>query len=289
MDQLCQLFIYKLDNTEQYIGVITGFQKQIYKIKPDDILSDIFYSNYNLKISKDSQDYNLFNFLELSDDSQEQYDELVNGLRFLINKCIDTNKPLSLFDIELLKPFYDITHVFTPISKNNNPNAVIVSSPIHYSTFSIADVLSNKREIYHDFLYYCFSPADIIFSLLHFQALTQMKYGKCRHCKRIYATRDLRNEYCRRNSQYPHFEKYTCYEAKKEILRELTNTRHKIHNNLLTNDLKDRADIFKNESSEVINKAKKEPTYENFDKCFEIIDKNKWNKKGSFRNTIKHY
>lgn len=288
MKEICQLLIYKSEDSEQYMGVIAGLKRQLFRIEPDDILSDIFSDSSYLRISKDSKDYNLFNFLDLSNEEQEQYNELINGLRFLINECIDTKKPLSLFDIELLKPFYDITHIFTPISKNNNPNAQVISPPIHYSAFSIYEVLTNGRKIYHDFFYQCFSPADIIFSLLHFQALTQIKYGKCKHCEKIYTSRDLRNEYCKRNSQYPHFEKYSCYEAKKEILRQLTNKRHRIHNNLLTNDIKDRADIFREKSLKVLKEARKEPTYENFDKCFEIIDENKWNKKGSFRNTVKH-
>lgn len=284
MKEICQLLIYKSKDDDKYKGVISGLKKQIYQLNPHDALIDIFDNSSYLQILKNSNEYNLFDFLEFSNEDQEQYNALIEGLHFLINECIDLKKTFSLSDIELLKPFYDITHIFTPISEEQN--ADIVSPPVHYSTFPIYKALTDGRALYHDFFYQCFSPADIIFSLLHFQTFTQLKYGRCKHCQRLYTTNNLRNEYCNRNSQYPNFEKYSCYDAKKEILRQLSNKRRKIYKNLSLNDA--RVDIFAEDSKKALKKARKEPTYENLDKCFKIIDESKWNKKNAFRNTVRH-
>ena len=288
MEELCQLIIYKSDKSTQYLGKIFGLKKQIFSFNPDDILSGIYIDNNFFKVYQDSKVCNLLDCFKFSRDEQKQYSEILKGLKYLIDECCYTGQPLSLYDLELLKPYYEVHHIFTPISKDNTPNATYVSPPIDFSTFDIKEVLKYKTTIYHDFFYQCFSPSDIIFSLLHFQALTYMKYGICKHCQRVYATRNLRNTYCNNNSQYPGFEKYSCYEAKKEILRKLTNTRRKIHNNLLVNDTKDKADYFRDTSSVILKEAKKNPTYDNFDKCFEIIDVEKWRKKDAFRNTVKH-
>ncbi|WP_074962389.1 DUF6076 domain-containing protein [Ruminococcus albus] len=125
--------------------------------------------------------------------------------------------------------------------------------------------------------------ADILFSVLHFLSINDYKYNRCEHCGRYFATTNLKNLYCDRKSDYPHFEKLTCYEAVKRIRQDIQRKHRQIYKNLSANYLPEQLNKFESEYIKSLEELKKQSNYTNIDNCYKLLDKNRWYTKKSIR------
>lgn len=81
----------------------------------------------------------------------------------------------------------------------------------------------------------CNSLECVVLSVLHYLILSGYKFTRCKHCGRIYATQSLKIVYCKRNSTFPGYERYSCKDAVKHINDMLEKRRKSIYNQLYSN------------------------------------------------------
>lgn len=288
MEEKCQVIIYQDDNTKLYLGMITGM-KERFSFNPLTILTELSYKNSALELGDfnfDDWDYEKeYAFgtpLALETNERRQYVAVVKGIKKIIRKSYSSQSDISLTDIELLKPFFDITFQFTPITRGKQPNSLISEYKnlherfVHYSSFSMDTVLDKGIDLYTTHFYQCYSLADILFSILHFLAVKKYKFSKCVHCNRYFATNNLKNIYCNRFSQYPKYEQYTCYDAVKRIRQDIRREHRRIYSNLSAHYYLDKLNEFESSYHNVLNELIEHSNYETIDRCYEVVDKNKW-------------
>lgn len=66
-------------------------------------------------------------------------------------------------------------------------------------------------------VYICSNIQQVVFSVLHFLIINGYKFSNCKHCGRLYATKNLKTVYCNRFSPFPGYERYSCRDAVKRI------------------------------------------------------------------------
>lgn len=66
-------------------------------------------------------------------------------------------------------------------------------------------------------VYRCSDLPQVAFSILHFLILDGYKFSNCKHCGRLYATKNLKTVYCNNFSPFPGYERYSCKDAVKRI------------------------------------------------------------------------
>lgn len=64
------------------------------------------------------------------------------------------------------------------------------------------------------FRYYsCSNMINFVFALVHYLIYNGYKITNCAHCGKLFATKNLKEKYCCRNSPFPGYERYNCKEA----------------------------------------------------------------------------
>lgn len=283
MKELCQIIIYHINDTEDFQAKITGLEKWV-TFNPLYILPDIYANNgkFNFFNYDFSDIVSLENILNFRNEQREQYHAVLKGIEFLMNISNYEQSEIKPEHIEMLRPYFDITFKFTPIAKVTNPSSNSFP-PIHYYSFPIEEVLQKKSSLYYDYFYQCYSPSDILFSILHFLALNKYKFKTCDHCGKYFATTNLKKQYCDRFSEYPGYEKYDCYNAVKRIRQDIQRKHVRIKNNLSQHYMPQRLEDFEKQFFELTADLKKLSNYTNIKKCFEFLDTEKWYKKDSIR------
>lgn len=199
-----------------------------------------------------------------------------------MENSIKTQTEIKPEIIELLRPYYDITFKFKPIAKRIEDS--FTSYPlIDHSSLSIEDIIQEKSSLYYDYVYQCYSPSDILFSIIHFLALKKYKFAVCMHCGKYFATNNLKNIYCERFSEYPGYEKLDCYNAVKRIRLQITRKHQQIYKNLYANYTSDICNNFAIQYNKLSTELKKHSDYDIIDDCFNFLSKEKWYTKDSIR------
>lgn len=283
MKELCQIIIYHINDTEDFQAKLTGLG-QWATFNPLYLLPDICTNNgeFNFFNYEFSNTISLENILKFKNEQRTQYRAVLNGIEFLMKKSNEKQSEIKPEHIEILRPYFDITFKFTPIAKVTNPSSNSFP-PIHHSSFSIEEVLQKKESLYYDYFYQCYSPSDILFSVLHFLALNKYKFRTCNHCGKYFATTNLKKQYCNRFSEYPGYEKYDCYNAVKRIRQEIQRKHVRIKNNLNQYYMPEKLEDFEKQFNELIDDLKEHSDYTIIEKCFELLDKKKWYVKDSIR------
>ena len=75
------------------------------------------------------------------------------------------------------------------------------------------------------FSYLCNNFHNVVFSILHYYIIANLKVQQCRHCGKLFAVEKLSTDYCSRQSPYVGYESYTCPEAVKKIKDKLEKKR----------------------------------------------------------------
>lgn len=281
MKELCMILIYHQNNTDKFRATFSGFGT-LKHFNPLYILSDIYANNGELKFFNHdfSSIISLTDVLCMNDEERIQYQAVLGGIESLISRSSQEKSAINPEHIEVLRSYYDITFKFSPHASVTSSAG---SSPIHYSSFSLEEVLEKKSSLFYDYCYQCYSPSDILFSIMHFIALKQYKFKKCNHCGKYFATDNLKNQYCNRFSEYPCYEKYGCYNAVKRIRQDIQREHIRIKNNLIQNYTYEKLNDFETQFNELIDQLKEHSDYTNIEKCFNLLDRKKWYVKDSIR------
>ena len=213
MKEICTILIYHDKNTNNFKATIV-YSGKSFNFNPLYFLPDVCANNGKLKFSNYdfSDTISLTDIKNSNDEEGEQYQAVLKGINLLMENSIKTQTEIKPEIIELLRPYYDITFKFKPIAKRIEDS--FTSYPlIDHSSLSIEDIIQEKSSLYYDYVYQCYSPSDILFSVIHFLALNKYKFAICTHCGKYFATNNLKNIYCDRFSEYPGYENFDCYNA----------------------------------------------------------------------------
>ena len=284
MEELCQILIYHENEAESFKATLFGLDKWMH-FNPLYFLPDICSNNGELKFFNYdfSSTISLTDILRFHDEDYVQYQSVLKGINYLIHQSSNNQSAIKSEHIEILRPYYDITFKFTPIAKITNHSSNLYPL-IHYSSFPLKTLLEEKKSLYYDYVYHCYSPSDILFSIMHFIALRKYKFRICNHCGKYFATTNLKVEYCKRFSEYPNYQKYDCYNAVKRI-RQLIQRKHiRIGNNLRKYYPLEKSEDFEKQFNELAIKLKEHSDYTIIKECFDFLDKKKWYGKDSIRN-----
>lgn len=286
MEELCQVLIYLCEETQTYEGIITGLNRWLH-FNPSNFLADICADNdeYRFCDTKDGM-VSLFDYISFNDYELEQLNATKDGIKYLIQWSEKTKCVIPARSVELLRPYYDISvkvNLSTKIVGDNKTKYPWID----YSTISLETLLNANADLYRDYFYQCFCPADILYSVLHFLASNNYKCSSCDHCGRHYATRNLKNKYCERHSQYPGYENKTCELAVKEIRQDIRREYGRIYNNLYQNYPIELLNDFVSQYKKLEDELKKQSSVEIINKCYALLDTSKWYKKDSVRTVGK--
>lgn len=72
------------------------------------------------------------------------------------------------------------------------------------------------------------SILDIVFHLLYYYTLNNLKLVKCEHCGRWFATKTLKVKYCPRNSPLEKYSKHNCEQAVRNIKYQCSRKKNRI-------------------------------------------------------------
>jgi len=103
----------------------------------------------------------------------------------------------------------------------------LYETPYNTFDFDIEKLFDEYKDNARIFTYTCYDVKDIIFSVVHYLILQKYQFNQCSHCGRYFATKTLKNKYCKRKSPYTgygrfsSFEQTECEQAVRDILQEI--------------------------------------------------------------------
>lgn len=293
--QRCQVLISNDNKSNTLYGSILGFDNE-FRFNPLNVLAELRYKDDFVDLDDfyfDDFDYEQeFAFgtpLVLNDQERSQYVAVVMGIKKLLLKSYNEQSCIKLSDVELLQPFYDISFHFTPLITTRNSDSFVPDyrewhqKGLYYGSLPLDTVLEHREKLYTAYLYDCYNMSDVLFSVLHYLALSEYKINRCAHCDRYFATTNYKIQYCERLSQYPKREQYSCYEAVKRIRQDIQRKHRQIYQNLTSNYYWDQLNAFEIEFTNALDEVKAHSDYTTLDKCYEVLDKERWYRKESFR------
>lgn len=213
----------------------------------DDTLSPYPQDTYSFK--QDYMEHPFFLGRAFRGDTQLQ-----ESLRFVpffialdtLKKIIVNGKRLSMSGFEVLKQFLRLKFTFSiefqEISEGYKLGYKILNgkkvSEYQYSSvnydynFDMKRMFAENSGTTYRFIYSCSSIVDVTFSVLHYLMLFEYKFAKCEHCGNYFATKTLKQKYCKRKSPYKGYEGQECEGAVKNILQDFKRRKNRIYTRL---------------------------------------------------------
>lgn len=121
------------------------------------------------------------------------------------------------------------------------------------------------------FDYECHDLKEVIFALIHFYIINGYKIIKCNHCQKYYATKNLKQKYCKRFSPivfrkktYKQCEEAVNYIRNKELKRKINNVKTTLYNLTSGGDTAE-YDDFMNQKNNYLDILKELPSVENIE------------------------
>ncbi len=194
-----------------------------------------------------------------------------------LKEIVHNDKRLSMSEFEVLKQFLSLGFTFKIEFQEINPlyelgyevlNGKKVyehqySSSNYDYNFEMKRMFTENSGTTHRFTYSCSSIVDVTFSVLHYLILFDYKFAKCDHCGNYFATKTLKQKYCKRKSPYKGHEGQECEGAVKNILQDFKRRKNKIYTRL-SNYSEDReVSIFLNDYHKRRETVRKYPSVEN--------------------------
>lgn len=257
-----------------------------YKREPANI-SDLYFDDWDYEY-----EYGFGKKIKIA--NREQYYKLVIAIRKLILASYESHTVLNSSNIDVLRLYFDISNSFTAsktiprelrvrIDEKNTYKLPIKRLPdinvnFHYSNYSLESALTENLSSFQSYYYEGDTLADVIYSILHFQSIRGMKYCKCIHCSSFFATSSEKNKYCKQKSPYPGYIHLNCEQAIRNINQQINRKYKRIYNNLSQNHAQEKNKLleFTDEFYQFSSVMHKEPTPENIDLVFEILETSKW-------------
>jgi hypothetical protein len=146
-----------------------------------------------------------------------------------------------------IKRFGDETNInCSPIIKYDNSFSYFQKKKggcEHIDFNSIDSMFTNNT-----YLYSCKNVSELVFSIFHYLVSNEYKFTACKHCGKSFATRNLKFEYCTRNSPFEAYERFDCHTACKDIKKKFRrhqeeidkNINKRINNGMITYDMYDK-------------------------------------------------
>lgn len=121
------------------------------------------------------------------------------------------------------------------------------------------------------------SILDIVFHLLYYYTLNNLKLVKCEHCGRWFVTNTFKKKYCSRNSTFDGYTHLKCEQAVRNISQELQREKKRIYNNMTTYKDSSNPDVysFLDECAFRHGEIKKRATVENLKAYFDFLKRTK--------------
>lgn len=293
-----QLIIEYSHEESMYIGYLNS-DTQSLTFNPTTILAKLNYKNEPANINDidfDDWDYEYeYGFgKKLKILNREQYYKLVIAIRKLIKNSLENHTAPDLTTIEILRMYFDITNTFiasktkpleikVPINNSETFSLPLINPPsvhinFHYSNYSLDSALREDLASFQVYIYDCTTLADVVYSILHFQSICGLKYRKCMHCNTLFATISEKSKYCKQKSPYPNYTHLNCEQAVRNISQQIKRKYKRIYNNLLQNHADDNMQLirFTDQFNQFSKKVRDNPTPENIDLLFEVLDQTKW-------------
>lgn len=104
------------------------------------------------------------------------------------------NTPAEIWSFKILSKKFDQWRIF---DKDIADNTEFLPDVFHYDS--------------------CRTMIDFTFALVHYLVFNECKITKCAHCGHFFATKNLKEKYCTRNSPFAGYESYSCKNAVKAI------------------------------------------------------------------------
>ena len=248
-------------NNETHIpsGLLTSENMSPITFDPTTILPDII-----------NKEFDLGYMLQIPKKEIDQFNHVISGIKNIITISYNQQSTIDLTLLELLRPYYEITYIFSPLSNVENQIC-----ELYYGSFDFEDVIQRKEEMYQGYFYKCFSISDIIFSILHFLAINNYKYSRCAHCERFFATTTYKEQYCPRLSTYPNREQLQCAKAVKIIRNDLQRIHRQIYQRYYAFEDAQVLFDFDNSYSELIADVKTASNYASINKCYDYLQNEK--------------
>ena len=267
-----------------------------YETNNDECIENIiFYPNDNYIASK-SKYYYLKHLIESSiDNSIINKSELLDimNLEFLRTYCVVNFKMYYLYKINEDRLTDDEKYNINVEQKYKTLDIFQVNPKT--IDLNIND-LSNIRieEIEYNFngiQYRCNNREDLIFCIFHYLVINKYKFNVCKHCEKLFATKNLKQEYCPRNSEYNNFTHLNCEQAVRNITQDIQRKYRQCFKYMDSkmikefndsDDLRERLsekkkseylDSFTNKYSDLKKQLKESPNIENIDLCYKLFNK----------------
>lgn len=257
-----------------------------YKNEPVDIC-DLYFDDWNYEY-----EYGFGTKIKIA--NREQYYKLIIVIRKLIRTSVKSHTALNISTTAVLRMYFDITNTFTAsktkplelkvlINKNETISLPIINPPdvhinFHYSNYSPESAIKEKLSSFQTYIYECNTLAYVVYSILHFQAIRELKYSRCLHCNSLYATASEKTKYCKQKSPYPNYTRLNCEQAVRNISQQIKRQYKRIYNNLSQNhaDQSMRLIKFTDRFNQFSRKMRKNPTPKNIDLLFKVLDSSIW-------------
>ncbi len=291
--------IIEYNNEESiYTGHLNS-DTQSLEFDPTTVLAKLNYKNEPANINDidfDDWDYEYeYGFgKKLKISNREQYYKLIIAIRKLIKVSLENHKAPDLTTIEILRMYFDITNTFIasktkplevkiPINNSETLSLPLINPPdvhinFHYSNYSLDSALKEDLASFQVYIYECTSIADVVYSILHFQAICGLKYRRCMHCNTLFATISEKTKYCKQKSPYPNYTHLNCEQAVRNISQQIKRKYKRIYNNLSQNHSEDNMRLirFTDQFNKFSKEMRKNPTPENIVLLFDVLDSKLW-------------
>jgi|GEM_PF-5291662 len=204
-------------------------------------------------------------------------------------------KTNNLANIDLIE-FDKIANIFyakvNPDIEYKNDSEILrylkeenIEAPVYEKPSTIEELYNLDVNTPLHYTYRCNNINQVVFSILHYYVLHKYKITTCKHCKNIFATTNLKNEYCNRNSPYKSkyikqykekgYDRLNCKLAVDNIKQQLQN-RWKSINAYWHNWENFNQSKFLSDSQKFRDIIKIQPTVENLEKYEKFLYDKKW-------------
>lgn len=116
---------------------------------------------------------------------------------------------------------------------------------------------------------------EVIYALLYYYALNDLKLVKCEHCGRWFVTNSLKEKYCPRKSLLEEYTHLCCEQAVRNITQRIYDNKKKIYTAMTSYQTNEEVYNFLNEYAQYSDRIKKRHSIKNLSECLNFLKQSK--------------